>query len=414
VLSAPADEANTQSCTFVTLSRKKKKSHSMMLHRCPFSLLLAASVMITATFHVIEVCGWGCVGHMLVAEIARRRLDEANAQKMDIMAHSFRQSGPFPWSPDMVQAACWADDAKQWHQFSMRSWHFIDTPYNPENVTIDEPLDPVNAVTVSLNMITALQHPKAPLYMLNFAWVNLVHFIGDLHQPLHAAALYSHQFPHGDRGGNAITVTVKGKEVKLHALWDDICQVPAPIYKRPLSDTDAFALAATADRLEDSYKFSSSLRKVREPQTMADESHEFAVNSSYDGVVPHVEVDEAYMQRCKEVAEGRIVLAGCRLGYLLNDLLHNITVSEAAVIAYREYIRHHRGGRNTTDTFNRVENKPLTKPGPQLRFREVLTVERKVYEHEHSEEGQLLSREETVREVRRRRSDGEAFWQSDL
>lgn len=376
-----------------------------MFARRRFCLSLLTALAFSAALQVVEVCGWGCVGHMLVAEIARRRLDEANVEKMEAMSHNFHVSGPFSSSPDMVQAACWADDAKQWHQYAMRAWHFVDIPYNPENVPVEEPLDPENAVSASASMITALQHPKAPLYMLNFAWVNLVHFIGDLHQPLHAATLYSHRFPHGDRGGNAITVKVKGHQVKLHALWDDICEVPGPNYKRPLSDTDAFALAATADRLVDSYKFSASLRRVRELATMAEESHEFAVNSSYDGVEPDEQLDDAYLLRCKEVAEGRIVLAGYRLGYLLNDLLHNITVSDEAVSAYRHHVR----------LMRQQHLKSSTPPGAQLRFREVLTVERKVYEHEDAEGAEkVLSREETVRDVCRSRNDGGTFWQSDL
>lgn len=376
-----------------------------MFSRNQAVVLALTTLILTTALQITEVCGWGCVGHMLVAEIARRRLDEANAQKMEAMSHNFHNSGPFPWSPDMVQAACWADDAKQWHQYAMRSWHYIDIPYNPDNITIDEPVDSVNAVTVSANMITALGNVKSPLYMLNFAWVNLVHFIGDLHQPLHATTLYSHKFPHGDHGGNAIEVKVKGKEVKLHALWDDICDAPAPHYKRPLSDTDAFALAATADRLEDNYKFPSALRKVKDPQVMAEESHAFAVNSTYDGVVPEAELSEAYLHRCKEVAEGRIVLGGYRLGYLLNELLNNITVSEADTLAYQNHVQRDR----------RTRARQAAQPGTQFRFREVLTVERKVYEHDDADaEGTVLSREETVRDVRRGRHDADAFWQSDL
>ena len=44
--------------------------------------------------------------------------------------------------------------------------------------------------------------------------------IGDLHQPLHCAALYSaNQFPKGDEGGNKIPLR-KGKN--LHSLWDEL------------------------------------------------------------------------------------------------------------------------------------------------------------------------------------------------
>lgn len=377
----------------------------MFVHRNAAGVFFAI-LALTAAFQIVEVCGWGCVGHMLVAEIARRRLDKDNAAKMEAMSNNFYDSGPFPWSPDMVQAACWPDDAKQWHQYAMGSWHYIDTPYNPENITINEPVDPTNAVTVSNNMITALRNPKAPLYMLNFAWVNLAHFIGDLHQPLHAATLYSHAYPHGDRGGNAIEVKVKGKAVKLHALWDDICDVPAPYYRRPLTETDTFALAATADRLEDTYKFPSQLRQEEDPQIMADESHAFAVNSSYDGIKPGAELGETYLHRCKEVAEARITLGGYRLGYLLNKLLHNLTVSEDVTSAYRDSVQRGR----------RLRSRSTEKPPTQFRFREVLTVERKVYEHEHAaaEEGKVLSREERVRDVVRTRDDGEGFSLTDL
>ncbi|AYU80951.1 p1/s1 nuclease [Leishmania donovani] len=301
--------------------------------RLPLTVLCL--LVLSSALCVTEALGWGCVGHMLLAEIAHRQLDDKNKEKIDAMAEVFAQSGPFPSSPDMVQAACWADDVKRWRQYAMATWHFFAAPYNPENINITDAIDTVNAVTVSLDMISALKNTKAPLYMLNFAWANLVHIFGDLHQPLHTISRYSSEYPHGDNGGNLIQVMVGRKSLRLHALWDNICTGAPPRYQRPLSYTDLFALAATADRLLETYKFPEALRTLVDVMAIHEESHMFAVNTSYPGVTPGATLSEAYLARCKRVAEARLTLGGYRLGYLLNTLLSSIHVDEATLEAYR-------------------------------------------------------------------------------
>lgn len=42
----------------------------------------------------------------------------------------------------------------------------------------------------------------------------LIHFIGDLHQPLHCADNH-------DRGGNEVKVMIGRRHENLHAVWDD-------------------------------------------------------------------------------------------------------------------------------------------------------------------------------------------------
>ncbi|KAG5497915.1 hypothetical protein GH5_02709 [Leishmania sp. Ghana 2012 LV757] len=301
---------------------------------CRLRLTTLSLLVLSCVLSVAEVLGWGCAGHMIVAEIALRQLDPENEEKIEAMATRFAQSGPFPWSPDVVQAACWPDDVRRWQQNAMSTWHFIGKPYNPENVSTD-PVEAVNAVSVSLDMITSLQNTKAPLYLLNFAWVHLTHIIGDLHQPLHSVSMYSHEYPHGDLGGNLIYVRVRGKTVKLHALWDNICTATPPYYKRPLSYTDAFAISSTADRLMDKYRFPRTMRTLVDVAQMAEESYAFAVNSSYADMKPGKPVSDEYLARCTEVAESRLTLGGYRLGYILNDLLSKITVDQETVDAYR-------------------------------------------------------------------------------
>jgi len=43
----------------------------------------------------------------------------------------------------------------------------------------------------------------------------LLHLIGDIHQPLHCTAVFSEQFPNGDKGGNDAFVRIRSSPVKL-------------------------------------------------------------------------------------------------------------------------------------------------------------------------------------------------------
>jgi hypothetical protein len=54
------------------------------------------------------------------------------------------------------------------------------------------------------------------------AW--LYHLVGDIHQPLHTAQLFTVEYPQGDRGGNEICVRVTqaGQPMDLHRFWDGV------------------------------------------------------------------------------------------------------------------------------------------------------------------------------------------------
>lgn len=48
----------------------------------------------------------------------------------------------------------------------------------------------------------------------------LIHYIGDIHQPLHACARVDTKYPKGDAGGNLFHVPSKENAKNLHAVWD--------------------------------------------------------------------------------------------------------------------------------------------------------------------------------------------------
>jgi nuclease S1 len=169
--------------------------------------------------------------------------------------------------------------------------------------------------------IEILRDPSEPLASRNEALKWVVHLMGDIHQPLHAA-------DHGDQGGNRVEVSFFGARdnapygtLRLHTVWD------IQILERLVADRGGEAGIVAAP-----------LGGGREAQwergSIADwmrESHDLAATVVYpalpvgfacarriEGVVS---LDEAYYRRAAPVVEEQIRKAGLRLARVLNETL---------------------------------------------------------------------------------------------
>ena len=75
----------------------------------------------------------------------------------------------------------------------------------------------------------------------------LIHFMGDVHQPLHCSDRYTKDKPHGDKGGNDFATKSHDKAKELHAVWDNAVYQYHSTIHRPFdaaSFTDFGKLAA--------------------------------------------------------------------------------------------------------------------------------------------------------------------------
>ncbi|MEO7199296.1 MAG: S1/P1 nuclease [Dokdonella sp.] len=127
----------------------------------------------------------------------------------------------------------------------------------------------------------------------------VVHFVGDVHQPLHAS-------PRDDKGGNTYQVNLNGKGSNLHAVWDTRILASRKLGWR-----------AHARTLAGSNLAAGSMR----PAQWAEESCAIV----RDGAIypsGHV-IDDNYLRRMRPRAEQRLQLAGARLAVLLNKELGN-------------------------------------------------------------------------------------------
>ena len=87
---------------------------------------------------------------------------------------------------------------------------------------IREP-EPVNILTaMAENESIVKNESDAERKAIALAW--LFHLVGDIHQPLHTAQLFTVEYPNGDRGGNEICVRVTqaGQPMDLHRFWDGV------------------------------------------------------------------------------------------------------------------------------------------------------------------------------------------------
>jgi len=264
---------------------------------------------------------------MMVASIAFSRLNpRAKAKAKELLAIPINPPGLASKSKDFVNAAHWADDLRPFAEFdSFKPLHFIDQPFSTDGTTLPtdlpEPDNIVKALEDNVNILKTSTDKNAQAQALRF----IIHFVGDIHQPLHCATRVSSSNPEGDRGGNLVSIKIPGtngqlKTTNLHSYWDGgIGKFPktgANFAPPPLSRIGpAAALAIKGNpatnpdlKLDDPFNFNA----------WADESLALAKDVAYQGMKNGGRPSAAYNKKALKVARKRVAWGGYRLAALLN------------------------------------------------------------------------------------------------
>jgi hypothetical protein len=258
--------------------------------------------------------GWSITGHEVIAYMAYQDLDRATKQQVDYLTSLMFASR----SPEyrFLLAAAWPDMIKRQDISAFNQWHFISLPYAIDNTpTKPVPLQNVVwAVGQSVQVLSSdKSRPMEKAWFLNF----LTHFVGDIHQPLHSATLFSEQFPDGDRGGNLYRIQSPLAR-NLHAFWDK----GAGLFVN--EDHSYFRLneiKTLASDIMQQYPQSYFGEKIKDldPNVWARESYELAKNSVYQIGYNSVPTDQ-YVQTAQGVVKQQTALAAYRLAFLLNSI----------------------------------------------------------------------------------------------
>lgn len=211
----------------------------------PLAIAISLLMFLASTAPALA---WGDDGHETIGKIASLRITQHTRQRLG----SILKSGD-----TLANMATWADDVKDRigehdpdadtdaflqdtaHNERNRDWHFVDLPLNCASyqacTDYQLPNDIVHLINVCIRTLQGQSDPQFPLTQRN-ALRLLIHFIGDLHQPLHVGVGFieptgpttfriardpvfvsQHHLVH-DRGGNQLIIDNDRKN--LHGYWD--------------------------------------------------------------------------------------------------------------------------------------------------------------------------------------------------
>jgi hypothetical protein len=131
---------------------------------------------------------WNGEAHQLVAWIAEERLSEnAKAGVADLLDGAHLSD---------AEVASWADEIRRQRK-NTAPWHYVNIPVDSDGYDAKrDGHDGANVIDAVERFEKVLADTKAPREDRVEALKFLVHFMGDLHQPLHCADR------NGDKGGN--------------------------------------------------------------------------------------------------------------------------------------------------------------------------------------------------------------------
>jgi hypothetical protein len=251
---------------------------------------------------------WGADGHSIVAELAQRRLTPAARFEVE------RLLGP---GVSLASVASWADDVRPARPETF-NWHFVDIPVRHDGYDATVHCTPTpggDCIVAALERERAILACRAGDGARRDALRFAVHFVADLHQPMHTVD--------EEQGANGIKVDVEiraGKCPKcsprrtqdnLHAVWDTT-----------LITQTAWNWGAYVTRLEVGWLASPEARgaDAGTPVDWVLATHRAAARA-WDWLPDGRLIGDDYYARAIPVIDQQLSLAGIRLARFLNESL---------------------------------------------------------------------------------------------
>jgi len=261
----------------------------------------------------LPIYPWGNVGHETVARIAEDNLSQVTLQRMK----------PLLAGESLEEISTWADQYKRSHR-NTGPWHYINLPVR-QNVSVQDlpryyalnghhPTD--NVISQIEKDIRELKDSRTPLNRRQDDLKFLVHFMGDVHMPLHVG-------DDNDAGGNDKRVRYfspasrsgRGHVTNLHSLWYNLVEVKA---------------AEDPDQLGDDLnrKISTVEKQRWDSGTVEDwaiESYRVAKNAIYPALpegatLTVIPLSRDYYSKMRPVCDEQLEKAGVRLAKILEEV----------------------------------------------------------------------------------------------
>jgi len=146
---------------------------------------------------------WGKTGHRATGEIAEKHLSKKAKKEIEKLLNGY----------SLAFVSNYADEIKSDNKYNKYyAWHYVNFPF--DSTYESHPKSEKGDLIVGINTcIKVLKDEGSSKEDKVFHLKMLVHFIGDLHQPMHIGMAE-------DRGGNDFKVEWFNKGTNLHAVWD--------------------------------------------------------------------------------------------------------------------------------------------------------------------------------------------------
>jgi nuclease S1 len=260
------------------------------------ALVTALAVLSTST-----ATAWGPQGHRVIARVAEERLTPAAKQAIKELLH------PGDTLPDVAD---WADRDGHDAVPGSAKWHFINVPirdakYDPRLIRDDD-----NIVVKIKQYRKVLGDKSKPKQDQQRALLFLVHFIEDIHQPLHVG-------DNNDRGGNDTQIQFFNEGTNLHKLWD------SDLIHRIGGNDQAWMARVERDITPETVKEWSK----GSVDDWADETFQVAklayrpLDDAPKLIPRGFKLDDAYLKRAEPMLKQQMARAAVRLANELNAIL---------------------------------------------------------------------------------------------
>ncbi|GGK66093.1 S1/P1 nuclease [Rufibacter glacialis] len=151
--------------------------------------------------------GWGMIGHRIVGEVADRHISSKTRKNIKKILGN----------ESLAMASNWADFIKSDPAYDyLGNWHYINLKEGLSQSAVEAHLKQdtsTNAFTRINYLVAQLKKKDLPHAQQVMNLRLLIHFIGDVHQPMHVGR------PE-DLGGNRIRVEWFNQPSNLHRVWD--------------------------------------------------------------------------------------------------------------------------------------------------------------------------------------------------
>lgn len=252
-------------------------------------LRLAFTVMCFAS----ACFAWGGDGHKIIAQVASAHLSPS----AQVGVNSLLEGKQLP------DICTWADDIRSDPDYSWSEpLHYVNVPPGATGFDSNRDCSDGRCVVTAIGKyVTTLEDKRAAVQERREAIKFVVHFVADVHQPLHTGF-------RRDKGGNDIRVRFFHEESNLHHVWDEL------IIKKTGKKWEEYGDALEKKILASDVAIWSS---NMDPAAWASESFTLATTNAYP-IPKDSQLGQEYYRKNLLVINQRLSMAGIRLAALLN------------------------------------------------------------------------------------------------